>query len=378
MVLALLCLAPHLLHAAEEPNPAPDFIQARVRAFNLTVDQRSDSGRLYLFHTAQPEELPVGKILLLKIQDEKIMAIRTLRTFPDQTTFIGKRAKKYRENFLLESGEQLTAYMKVGESKIPSASTREKKELRQFEDEIKIDLDVPPEERFQHMPPAQPHDPELDDRRGNPLPPEEPPSPQEEARAAPPPARETTRKERPSPSSMDEMEDIDEELEIIEERSYAEPERHWITAQVGLARNRKFDLTTATYSGAGFKYGLSLRPPFVIEGPKVQDSIGLEFGTFFYNVNAFETDTDSYTLCALSFTARYNIFVSETMTPFFYLGILRNSILSSTESSIEGEEALSSSLPAIGTGFFFTVGPKWKLRVDLGYDLLALGITLRL
>jgi hypothetical protein len=68
----------------------------------------------------------------------------------------------------------------------------------------------------------------------------------------------------------------------------------------------------------------------------------------------------------------------ENFGIFFYGGLMQNFVTQvSANATADVQASLQSIVPAVGTGLLFRVGPSWEARVDLGYDMLALGLVLR-
>ncbi len=187
---------------------------------------------------------------------------------------------------------------------------------------------------------------------------------------------------------------------VIEEKRPLDQDDSWMSIQAGIVRNLGFardeagaiqtetfeqngqtfskPVTTSEYfSGAGLRYGRTLKRNFWITKGPYQDSLTLDTGFFVYKVLNYETDSDAYTVMPIIMNLRYNVHFTEGLGAFVYAGFVKNFVQSAFDGSEEAVSNLSSILPSIGVGSFFRIGPHWYLRTDVGLDMIGAGLVLR-
>lgn len=357
--------------ASPSPNPSPSVepplpdIEARV--FDVKVAKRSASTKTYLFDDVAGSEPPLGKILLLRRDSEQIMAFRVVKLYPEKKQFAAKRVRTYGFHRVIEPGSTFSALEKVGDVVIPPPTAQDKADLKELESKPG---DIPPP-----PPDAVPPAPAT-------TPPPTAPGPEVQAfdsdldagNSPPPAGAVDSENAKDSPTVPDDDED-DETSHFgmaIEEVVPLDPNSQWLTATFAYFNNGG-----SYFAGAGMRYGLSLGKMLFLRKPRLQDSIVLEAGLFFYKITTFVSTGDSYSVMPLVGTARYNILFGENFGIFFYGGLVQNVVTSATNGTTAAQTALQTVLPAAGTGLLFRVGPSWESRVDLGYDMLGLGLILR-
>lgn len=171
----------------------------------------------------------------------------------------------------------------------------------------------------------------------------------------------------------------------VEEIATLDKHRHWLTAQVASLRNNAVGLdpatrepiTGATYTPAGgMRYGFTLDRMLFIEKSSTQDSLTLEGGLFLYKILDSNASA-AYSVVPALATVRYNVQFGHKYGVFFYGGVMRNTVVSSTNGTDDTKGLLNSTFPAGGGGVTFTVGPNWEARADIGIDTLGAGLMLR-
>lgn len=344
------------------PSPAADenLPEIQAKTYALKVKKRSNSNRVYLFEDVAQGQPVVGRILLLKKEDNPVMAFRVLKTYPEQPQFAAKRVRRYGDVRILENDAVLVAVEKVGDIVAVPNTAEDNADLRELEGaapEAKDPaLDVDPD-----LPQVQPYDPELD------------------AGTTPPPVGGI----HSDGSSIDPRPDEDDDDThrmgmAVEEVQHLDPYVHWITASLGYFRNPG-DYTlvggTGLYAAPGLRYGLSLGRMLFFRKARVQDSLVVEAGMALYRI--LGTSNDNYTILPLLGTIRYNIFLSEVIGLFVYAGWMQNLLIQVANPVTAAQDALQNGMPAGGGGIIVRVGPSWEVRADLGFDTLALGLALR-
>lgn len=305
-----------LFSYAEEDGNLPEI---EARTFGVRVAKESTSKRVYLFDDVSDARPPVGRILLLRRENQNIMGLRVLKVYDAHKQFAAKGVRKYAGIETLNAGESYLAIEKLHDlsgsiEDTPEEAAKDLSDLKEIEDEM--DLDAP----------------------------------------------------------SDTLGRI-----IVDEIEPLEPDNWWLSVEFGALRNQTFQEGGFTYfAGGGLKLGVSVFKQVFLFEKDIQDSIALETGFSFYKVlNYQQNSNDSYTVFPVHFTVRYNIFVGPAIVPFVYVGIVQNNVLSQTQGTELGIQRLTNTLPAVGGGLFYRFGPKWFFRADLGIDTFAGGIVLR-
>lgn len=306
-----------------------------AKTYPLRVIRRSNSNKIYLVEDPQDRKPELGRILLLKKEEEAILAFRVVKQYPDKHFLALKRVRKYGSNRYLDDGDTFTAVEKLGDLHPPPLTAQDRRDLGELEGENGLK--------------PKPYDPDLD------------------AGTTPPP--------------KDEIIDEDDltDTYTVEETHLLDLNNHWITGGFGYIRNAAPPAQGGSYyfSAGNLRYGVNVGKLVFVKAPKIQDSFTLESGIYFYKALGFVTLTDSYTLLSLFGAIRYNLITSRSFGFFFYLGLTQGVILSSTNADATALATLGSLLPAAGAGILFEVGPNWYTRVDIGLDSIGLNLVLR-
>ncbi|MCM2280076.1 MAG: hypothetical protein NDJ89_18550 [Oligoflexia bacterium] len=436
VVLSLACLiatgGPHSLAPAAADEGLPEI---EARTFDVTVSRQSRSGRVLLLE-APPGSLPsVGRILLLKRGPAPTVALRVLKLYPEKTSFAAKKLLLYAVDASFKKGDGYLAVEKVSDLVTPPPQTvSDRADLREIEraDAIKADMaasppptaptaefsaasepvttalmpppitpdgpaEIPPSPEIAPSPESPPEGDklsQLDDFGGGPSPAAErapgealtaasgetavPDQPVQEqsSNAAPaeePPATPETISRNPD---FTEEEDESSGL-VVEELPILDPHSHWLTAAFAQLPN-----AGDYFSGGGLRYGFTLRNLSFLRRPEAQDSFAIEAGVFSYNILNYVDDGDSYLVVEPIGTLRYSIYFRDDFGIFFYGGLAyklayATSEIPTPEDALDRAISLSGITPALGTGLIFRVGPNWDARVDIGIDIVGLGIMLR-
>jgi hypothetical protein len=354
----------------DAPNPAPSVTvdgdtppdptiatqnlpDIETRNFGVAVSKRSRSGRMYLFDDVAESKTRLGKILLLRRDDESVMAFRVMRLYEDKKQFAAKRVRRYGEVRKLEPGDSFTAIEKIGDLTPPPPTNQDNADLKELESNPG-DPTIPP---TAPSPEVQPYDSDLDSGT----------SPPESGGV-------DSDGSHGSPSTHEEEEDEDPSRfgMAIDEVTPIDHHYQWLSGSFGYFNN-----AGSYFAGGGLRYGLSLGKMIFLRRSHLQDSFAIEGGVFYYKIINFMSRGDAYGVVPLIGTARYNIMLGENFTLFFYGGIMQNFVTEVSGGDEETQRALQAYLPAAGGGMLFRVGPSWDARVDLGYDMVGLGLVLR-
>ncbi len=332
-------------------DPALPDIEART--FAVKVARRSASSKTYLFDDVSDSKTHPGKILLLRREAEPIMAFRVVKIYDDQKQFAAKRIRRYGSYHILDVGDSFAALEKVGDVAIPPPTAQDKADLKELESKPDAAPAPPP---TAPAPEVHPYDSDLD------------------AGTSPPQSGAVDSDSMKDPAH-DRDDDDDEQTrfgQTIEEVMPLDPNNQWLTACFGYFNNGG-----NYFAGAGARYGLSLGKMIFLRKAHLQDSFAIEGGVFFYKILGFATSGDSYSVLPFEATARYNVLFGENFGIFFYGGMMQNIVTQVSGGDAVTQASLQTIVPAVGTGLLFRVGPSWEARVDLGYEMLSLGLMLR-
>lgn len=322
-----LALSPQSLARADEVLP-----EIIAKTYTLQVAKRSHSNRVYIFKN-RASEIPVpGQILLFKENDQPVMGFRVLKVYPDDNRLAAKRVRRYRKHAPLAVGESFLAVEKLRDLMPDTLTEDDAEELSEVEKETTVAKGIK----------SAAEDPDL--------------------------------------ASADNEE---HSALTAEEGELLDPYRHWITVGVGYIRNNSPPTATGSLTGTSFftaanlRYGYTLGKLILFKKAKVQDSFTLEGGFYSYKNLSYIVQGDSYTVLSAVGSLRYNLFFSRSFAVFFYTGVIRNQVVSSSQGQAIGTAALQNVFLTAGTGFLFQVGPSWYTRVDIGMDSIGLNLVLR-
>lgn len=199
--------------------------------------------------------------------------------------------------------------------------------------------------------------------------------------SAPDKAPATEQEEPPAPQFEEaEQEDEGEETLLgaaVEELQLLDPHKQWMTLGFGALQN-----SGSYFAGGGLRYGFTFKRLLWLRRNTIQDTLAAEFGFYYYKILNLVTENDSYTVVPTVATLRYNMQFYENFAIFLYGGLVKNfasatSELPSKDTADFNAGELSKFFPAIGAGLLFRVGPNWDARVDVGTDIVGLGLMLR-
>lgn len=337
----------------------PQLPDIEARSFAVKVARRSTSGKTYLFDDVSDSKTHPGKILLLRRESEPIMAFRVVKIYDEQKQFAAKRVRRYGAYHILDGGESYVALEKVGDVAIPPPTAQDKADLKELEAKPDVGPAPPP---TAPGPEVHPFDSDLD------------------AGTSPPPSGAVD-SENMKDAAHDRDDDEDEQTRFgmtVEEVTPLDPNNQWLSACFGYFNNGG-----NYFAGAGARYGLSLGKMIFLRKAHLQDSLAVEGGVFFYKIlgytapGATADPSSAYSVLPFEATARYNVLFGENFGIFFYGGMMQNIVTNVSGGDATTQASLQTILPAVGTGLLFRVGPSWETRVDLGYEMISLGLMLR-
>jgi hypothetical protein len=330
----------------------------------------------------------IGRILLVRQENEPILALRVLKDYPENGTFAAKRVRRYGDHRILspkEAYEALEKISDIGGAPIPHTA-QDQADLKELEAPPTApnpyDAEAP---AGSTSPPTIPAESGLepDDAISPKTPSEESPLP-ETAEYDP----ELDSGTSPPPGKADSLSPEENSGLSIEELNELDPHRHMVSAQFGYLTNSIPTSSRHLFMGGGFRYSLTpIRMLFLRKG-SIQDSVSLETGLFVYKIVKLLAGTndaiDTYTVLPVPLTVRYNIALSENFTLFAYGGMLMNFVIGATSGFATAIEALNTfgenrfaPIPSFGGGILFRVGPNWAARADVGYDFIGAGLVLK-
>ncbi|MCM2322316.1 MAG: hypothetical protein NDJ90_03545 [Oligoflexia bacterium] len=405
LTLAFFALAPSLAVAEE---PLPDI---EARTFNVKVLRKSRSGRVILFEAPTEAAPAVGRVLLLKRDGAPAIGMRVLKLYPDKPGFAAKRLRDYVDTDLLNSGNALFAVEKISDlapPPPPPQTAADRADLRELEqwDAAERTPDAPKAPASLTEPGANLAALESTKEPGagqEPPTPEAPPAEAAvggEALAAETTAAETSAAETGTAETPAEnteaapaenesaenapAEDLPPEEEdesllglAIKEIPDLDPHRHWLSLAIGqLANGGDY------FTGAGLRYGITVKKLLFLHSAESQDSLALEGGIFNYNITGYVEAQDSFMVLSPTGALRYNIYFRDDFGIFFYGGLAYHYATATSDipSAAEAAETallLSGITPALGAGLVFRVGPNWDARIDAGLDIVGLSLMLR-
>ncbi|MBI3542077.1 MAG: hypothetical protein HY075_02210, partial [Deltaproteobacteria bacterium] len=280
--------------------------------FRVRFIKKSRSGKVLMFDDLLDNRPRPGKVLLIKKDNDDIIAVRVLKNFP----------KRFAAKVVLPINEvkpeiEYRAIKKLGDKITALIKEREKrgKDL----DAAKTDEDLAKE--------VSPDDNELD--RGIPQPkakkkvvskvsqPEGETGPASPNPNMPPPLFNKEGQEIDNPDSI-EVKDEDEPYADIsvQEELPIEARKHAFSLEYASLKSVDKDSNAASYNGIGLRYAFNAwRMPFW-HRRNIQDMLTFELGLFYYTISGFATATDSVTVYPLVGTMRYNLMFGDTFTLF--------------------------------------------------------------
>lgn len=229
-----------------------------------------------------------------------------------------------------------------------------------------------------------------------------PPPPPEAVNSAPeePPPLESTEEEegqkKAEPGNPDLEEEDDMSSLTVTEVPIYDKFTHWFTVGFGFFSSLDQNAGTAYYVGTGLRFAKTISKMQWEAKAPYQGTWALEGGIYYYKVFDFvllndnrDAAGDSYSVLPLIATVRHNLRFTENFGLFAYAGLIYNYVYVHTAGSLS-ETQLESATEllrggfggtglglAAGVGMNFMIGPNWETRIDLGLDVIGLGLMLR-
>jgi hypothetical protein len=167
--------------------------------------------------------------------------------------------------------------------------------------------------------------------------------------------------------------------EAIDEVVPLDPHRHWVSPVFGFLTAGGLT-TRGMFTGGGVRYGYTVAKMVFLKRARLQDSFTPEAGIYVYkalfNISA-SASPPAYTVLPLSLSLRYNLTFSSQFTFFAQLGAMMNIVTSAINADSTLTSNFQALIPVFGVGGFYTIGPNWLMRFDMGYDFIGAGIVLK-
>jgi hypothetical protein len=203
--------------------------------------------------------------------------------------------------------------------------------------------------------------------------------------------------EKTQPTPLFDSEDQSDLGEATDERSEFDPNSQSLSVGLSFVANNASSNTLSTlsitstntnpignptggkqfFSAGSIRYAMRIKKRGYLHSLRIQDSITAELSLHLYKVLGYISESDAYSILGMMPTLRYNVFFSENLGIFAYLGFLRNAVLSATQSTDTGLAGLNSFYIASGVGLFLKLGPSWYARTDLGLESIGFSLVLQ-
>jgi hypothetical protein len=384
--------------------------------YNVIVQRKNTSGRLYVLDFGDQALPKTSEILLLKSAMDPVMALRVIKTVPSGHTIIAQVVKKYPNHTELQNAAQYDAIAKLGD--IRGSSDIIAAPEAEFED--------PNWEKSNQEEKTLAYDPELDVGSSSP---EEVAASPDDGKSAPVQNLETkvaylesklvsleSKIEKGGLAASDDSEnrnkskkhDNDSEKKIIpsgsdtsadkldndlldrdepsmgrdstsiDEIKYFDNYSHWLGVGFGYITSLNSTGTSLVNATAGnLRYGVTLGRRIFFDKVHAQDSIALEGAGYIYKWINFAAAGDSYTVLAGVGSFRYNLFFNSGFGIYAYGGALQANVISNSNGVATAIAVLNSLLPSFGGGVLLEIGPGWFARLNIGYEDTSLNLLLR-
>ena len=337
--------------------------------FDSKPIQKSSSGKVYLFETSigVPK---TGNLIIIYDQNKPAMAFRVLQNNPLKKQFVGKRVRRYGDTGELSLNHSYSSIEKIADA-----------------------LPAPP--AIAGAVPLQENDASLDTKEND-------AALDEPEKGAPIPTKlSSSKKEKITPEELsapdaqdpeldssttagldriDENDDsVEEENPItdIEEMHRIDPSNNILTVSAGFfANSSNFSTSPQIHNGFSVSYAHVLIHDLFIKTKVPQDSLALELGTEYYRIVNQDGINDIYTLLPFYADLFYQLHLSAGFSFNLYGGMQFNYIASYVNSG-PSYPLLHGPQPNFGIGFFYTIGPQWLLRADIGWDRITGGLSVK-
>ncbi len=364
-------------------NAARHHIQ--IHTFEVKMLKSNSSQHVYLFEVFSTVHLSRHKIFLVIKDQRAFVAFRVLESYPEEKTMAAKKIRIYEAHDpLMQRNETFQAILKVADfqslwktnTSSPSSSPTDTPssspaDSLNFLDTTTTGGDLAVKTEGQKGSPLKDlkvlaYDAELDGSTS--------PSVAQNEEAG------TDLEGQFSSDSLNNDTSLNDALITIEENHPIDHYDHWLTAGFSYLRNlgpRSSDRSSYYFTSGNVRYGYTLIKMIFYEEPRLQDSLVLEGGCYFYKNLNFASIGDAYSIFFPVLALRYNLFTRESFAVFFYGGLGKGFVLSGTDSTAEIVSQQTQILPLFGVGLLFEIGPAWYMRTDFGLDNLGVGIVLK-
>jgi len=350
----------------------PKAVQAAAQSidaqhFDANTIQKSSSGRIYSFESSH---LPkTGSLILIFDHDKPVMAFRILKNDAHKMQFVGKRVRRYDEAGELGLHQSYTAIEKIADS-LPPPPTIAPSDLV-----ANADLDLA-------SPTKASASPSIETTKAN--------TPATEKNEAvsnqnfqTPPA-EDPELDSSSTAALNKIDENDttpdEDLVPleVEEIHRIEPYNNIFSISGGIfANSANFNLSSIINSGMSISFTHAfLRDVFIEKQVSKDDNLAVEFGAIFYTMVNHDLVSDVYNMLPFYVTLMYQLHFSPQFSFNIYGGLQYDKMLSAVNPG-KSLALLQGVQPDLGIGFFYSFGPQWLLRTDLGWDRITAGLCIK-
>lgn len=118
-IISFLCLLAFYslnIQISKAEETEEQLLPIEAASYDVKILARSNSNRLYLLDDLSGHQPYVGHILLLKNKlNEPVMALRVLKTYPEDKMIAAKQVKKYLNVINLEESQAYTVVEKISD-----------------------------------------------------------------------------------------------------------------------------------------------------------------------------------------------------------------------------------------------------------------------
>ena len=177
---------------------------------------------------------------------------------------------------------------------------------------------------------------------------------------------------------------MESELEV-KENHILNPYNHSLGFSIGSFKNQSnFVFNGESAGGFSVFYSSITDRNLFFKKKYPQDSLSIEGGFTYYNLNNVNGHNDDYTLLPIKIDLRYDVYLSTVFGTFFYFGAQYNWVTTTDSVDIANSvvdlntyNKLHGFALDTGFGIFYNIGPQWYLRGDIGLDRMALGLSVK-
>jgi len=346
---AILSLSVFFLSVASFATEVDTLPSIDARRFDVKPIQKSTSGKIYLFEST--EVIPkTGNLILIYDHEKPAMAFRVLKNNDAKRQFVGKRVRRYDQTSELVFHQSYSSIEKVA-NVLPSPETEEA------------------DESLDSKPP-------IPEPSATPV-----PSPTPEPT---PPEAQDSELDSSSPAALDKIDESqngeeDEEgnsLEV-EETTRIDPFDHILSVGSGyFANSSNFSGSSILNTGFSVSYAHVLFHDVFIMKKVPQDSLAFEMGALYYRMIRHDGGNDLYTMLPFFGDLLYQLHLSQTFSLNLYAGLQYNYMTSASNPG-KSLKLLQGPQPNVGLGFFYSIGPQWLVRADVGWDRITGGLSIK-